>query len=108
MSGTNFCLTIKTPYDRIKPHLKRGDIMAEKSELHMIKANIETLIGKKVRITANKGRKKSTVREGFLEETYPNVFVVKLNNEFNVSRKVSFNYTDVLTKTVELQECDDI
>lgn len=82
--------------------------MAEKSELHMIKADIENLIGKRVRITSNKGRKKSTVREGLLEETYSNVFVVKLNNEFNSSRKVSFNYTDVLTKTVELQECDEI
>lgn len=82
--------------------------MADKSELHLIKANIEGLIGKKVRITANKGRKKSTVREGYLEEVYPHVFVVKLNNEFNSTRKVSFNYTDVLTKTVELQECDEL
>jgi len=82
--------------------------MAEKSELHLIKANIESLIGKKVRVTANKGRKKSTVKEGFLEEAYPNVFVVKLHNEFNSTRKVSFNYTDVLTKAVELQECDEI
>lgn len=82
--------------------------MAEKSELHLIKANIESLVGKKVRVTANKGRKKSTTREGLLEEVYPHVFVVKLNNEFNTSRKVSFNYTDVLTKTVELQVCDEL
>jgi uncharacterized protein Veg len=82
--------------------------MAEKGDLHMIKADIENLVGKKVRITSNKGRKKSTTREGLLEETYSNVFIVKLNNEFNVNRKVSFNYTDVLTKAVELQVCDEL
>ena len=88
-------------------HLRRGDVMADKSELHLIKANIEELVGKRVRVTANKGRKKSTVREGLLEETYPSVFVVKLHNEFGSTRKAAFNYTDVLTKTVELQECDE-
>lgn len=82
--------------------------MAEKSELHKIKLDIEGLIGKTVKLTSNKGRKKSTVREGLIEATYPNVFVVKLHNEFNSSRKVSFNYTDVLTKTVELQICDEL
>jgi uncharacterized protein Veg len=92
----------------MKPHKRRGDNMAEKSELHMIKANIENLVGKNVIITANKGRKKATVREGLLEEAYTNVFVVKLKNEFNTSRKISFNYTDILTKTVELQENEKI
>lgn len=81
--------------------------MAEKKELLMIKSDIEGLIGKKVKITANKGRKKSTIREGWLEQTYPNLFVVKLNNEFNSTRRASFNYTDVLTKTVELQVCEE-
>lgn len=82
--------------------------MAEKSELHLIRANIESMVGKRVRVTANKGRKRTTVREGLLEKAYPNVFVVRLNNEFNNTRKISFNYIDVLTKTVELQECDDL
>ena len=81
--------------------------MADKNELHAIKMDIEGLVGKRVRVTANKGRKKSTVREGFLEEVYANIFVVKLHNEFNSTRKVSFNYTDILTKTVELQICDE-
>lgn len=81
--------------------------MAGKSELHLIKADIDSLVGKKVRVTANRGRKRTTVKEGFLEKTYPDIFVVKFNNEFNSARTVSYNYKDVLTKTVVLQECDE-
>lgn len=82
--------------------------MANKEELHLIKANIETMVGKRVKVTANKGRKRIVVREGFLEKTYSDIFVVKLNNEFNSSRNVSFKYIDVLTNTVELNECEDL
>lgn len=84
--------------------------MAEKSELHLIKANVEKIreFGKEVIITSNKGRKKSTSRKGLVVETYPNVFVVKLDNEFNSTRKASFNYTDILTKSIELQSCDEL
>lgn len=82
--------------------------MANKEELHLIRANIENMVGKRVKVTANKGRKRIVVREGFLEKTYSDIFVVKLNNEFNSSRNVSFKYIDVLTNTVELNECEEL
>lgn len=74
--------------------------------LTQIKANIEDHIGSKVRLKANKGRKRTTVREGVIEEAYPSIFVVTVNGGYNSTRKVSYCYSDILTSTVELTVID--
>lgn len=76
--------------------------MIDRGELFQIKRDIEGCIGEKVQLRANKGRKKSFIREGVLENTYPSIFVVKFENEYDNTRRVSYSYTDVLTKAVEL------
>lgn len=81
--------------------------MAEKSELFQIKKNIETCIGQKVQLKANKGRKKAFIKEGVLENSYPSIFIVKFENEYETTRRVSYSYTDILTKAVELVICKD-
>jgi uncharacterized protein Veg len=81
--------------------------MIEKGDLFQIKRDIETCIGQKVQLKANKGRKKTFIREGVLENTYPSIFVVKFENEYEATRRVSYSYTDVLTKAVELVVCKD-
>lgn len=81
--------------------------MSEKSELFQIKKDIESCIGEKVQLKANRGRKKAFIREGVLENTYPSIFVVKFENEYDTTRRVSYSYTDVLTKAVELVVCKD-
>lgn len=81
--------------------------MIEKSNLSQIKKDIDTCIGERVQLIANGGRKKAYVKEGILESTYPNIFVVKLENEYEASRRVTYSYTDVLTKAVELIICKD-
>jgi len=40
--------------------------------------------------------------EGILEQTYPKVFVIKVNNASNSVQRLSYSYADVLTATVEL------
>ncbi|ACL74408.1 Veg family protein [Ruminiclostridium cellulolyticum] len=81
--------------------------MIDKGELFQIKRDIEGCVGEKVQLTANKGRKKSFIREGVLENTYPSIFVVKFENEYDNTRRVSYSYTDILTKAVELVVCKD-
>jgi uncharacterized protein Veg len=81
--------------------------MAEKSELFLIKKNIETCIGERVQLKANKGRKKAFIKEGVLENSYPSIFIVKFENEYETTRRVSYSYTDILTKAVELVICKD-
>lgn len=81
--------------------------MIEKNDLSQIKRDIETCIGEKVQLKANKGRKKSFIKEGILENTYPSIFVIKFENDYETTRRVSYSYTDILTKAVELVVCRD-
>ena len=81
--------------------------MAEKSDLVQIKKNIETCIGEKVQLKANKGRKKAFIKEGVIENSYPSIFIIKFENDYETTRRVSYSYTDVLTKAVELVICKD-
>jgi uncharacterized protein Veg len=81
--------------------------MAEKSDLFQIKKNIETCIGEKVQLKANKGRKKAFIKEGIIENSYPSIFIIKFENEYETIRRVSYSYTDILTKAVELVICKD-
>ncbi|WP_201767841.1 Veg family protein [Schnuerera ultunensis] len=79
----------------------------EKNNLAKIRKNVEDCVGKKVILKANKGRKKTTIREGILEEAYPSLFVVRISNQFDSVRRVSYTYSDILTETVEVTICDD-
>ena len=81
--------------------------MIEKTDLFQIKKDIENCIGEKIQLKANKGRKKSFIKEGILENTYPNIFVVKFENAYENTRRVSYSYTDILTKAVEIVVCKD-
>ena len=81
--------------------------MLEKNNLARIREEVQDCIGKKVSVKANKGRKRFVTREGILEEAYPNLFVVKISNQFDSTRRVSYTYSDVLTETVEVTICAD-
>ncbi|MCX8128946.1 MAG: Veg family protein [Clostridia bacterium] len=81
--------------------------MIGKNDLTQIRKDIETCIGQKVQLKANKGRKKAFIREGVLENTYPSIFIVKFENDYEATRRVSYSYTDILTKAVELVVCKD-
>jgi len=72
------------------------------SALLSIKRGLESHVGQKIRVRANKGRRKIVEKEGILEKTYPSIFIVKLDEDRSGSRRVSYSYTDVLTETVEL------
>ncbi|WP_202081439.1 biofilm formation stimulator Veg [Caldalkalibacillus salinus] len=72
-----------------------------------IKRSLDEHIGQKIMLKANGGRRKTVEREGVLEETYPSVFIVKLDEETNSFERVSYSYADILTETVELTVCQD-
>lgn len=72
--------------------------------LSKIKEDLEGHVGERIRVKANKGRKRIIEREGTLEKTYPNLFVVKLDEDQH-NRRVSFTYADVLTEVVEITVC---
>ena len=65
-----------------------------------IKKDIERHLGEKVTLKANGGRKKILVNDGVLESVYPSILVIRL--ESDTQRTVTYSYSDVLTKTVQL------
>lgn len=77
-------------------------------DLVKIKSELSDNVGQKVRLTAKKGRKQIVTREGVIESIYPSIFTVKLDalEPMTTERRVSYSYTDVLTKSVELILCD--
>lgn len=68
--------------------------------LASIRKDIESHIGEKVTLKANGGRRKVLVNKGVIEETYPSIFVIRL--ETDTQRTVTYSYSDVLTKTVQI------
>lgn len=72
------------------------------SSVTKIREDLKECIGKPVMLKADKGRRRIVTKKGILEETHPNLFVVKISNEFDDERRVSYTYTDVLTSTVEV------
>lgn len=73
--------------------------MIEKSNIYEVRKNIEECVGQKVLLRGSLGRNKTFEKEGTLVNTYPNIFVVKMDDS---QRNVTYSYTDVLTKSVEL------
>lgn len=76
-------------------------VAVKRNTLEQIRRDIESCVGKPVRLRANRGRRKVVEAEGIIEKTYPRVFVVRLDNESAIKR-MSYTYADVLTETVEL------
>ncbi|MDC3417940.1 biofilm formation stimulator Veg [Aquibacillus salsiterrae] len=73
-----------------------------------IKQGLDGQIGKRLKLRANGGRRKTVERYGTLAETYPAVFIVELDQQENAFERVSYSYADVLTETVELNFIDDM
>lgn len=72
-----------------------------------IKQKLDSHLGDEITIVAQAGRKKITRRRGILRETYPAVFMVDLDQDQNNFKHVSYSYTDLLTKNIELEFDDD-
>lgn len=66
-----------------------------------IRRDLEYYVGHRVRIKAARGRKQALEKEGVLENTYPNIFVIRIDDPSS-TRRLSYSYTDILTESVEL------
>lgn len=82
--------------------------MIAKEDIFAVRQQVKAHVGSKVKIRANKGRKRVVIKEGVLENTYPSIFVIKVQNEQNNTyRSISYSYTDLLTHNVEISICRD-
>lgn len=74
-----------------------------RTDIANLKTDIGEKIGQKIIVKGSLGRSKAFEKEATIEKTYPNIFVVKyVEND----RNVTYSYTDVLTRTVEVEVFD--
>ncbi|AZR74442.1 Veg protein [Anoxybacter fermentans] len=73
-----------------------------KNVLEEIKKDLDSYVGERVTLKANRGRRKILQKEGILEQTYPNIFIIKVDEDRG-PRRISYSYADILTETVEIK-----
>ncbi|MBD5431308.1 Veg family protein [Lactobacillus agrestimuris] len=78
------------------------------TSINTIKSKLDSHLGDNLTVVAQAGRKKITKRHGVLKETFPAVFVVDLDQEESNYEHVSYSYTDLLTKNIELEFDEEI
>ena len=71
-----------------------------RTDITNLKTDIGDKIGQKIIVKGSLGRSKAFEKEATIEKAYPNIFVVKYAEN---DRNVTYSYTDVLTRTVEVR-----
>lgn len=74
-----------------------------RTDIANLKTDILEKEGQKIIVRGSLGRSKAFEKEGTIEKAYPNIFVVKYEEN---NRNVTYSYTDVLTRTVEVEVFD--
>ena len=74
-----------------------------RNDIANLKTDILEKVGQKIIIKGSLGRSRAFEKEATIEKAYPNIFVVKYEEN---NRNVTYSYTDVLTRTVEVEVFD--
>lgn len=74
-----------------------------KTDISNLKTDIIDKIGQKIIVKGSLGRSRTFEKQATLEKAYPNIFVVKYEEN---NRNVTYSYTDILTRSVEVDVFD--
>ena len=77
--------------------------MIYQNDIANLKMDIEEKVGQRIIVKGSLGRNRPFEKEATLEKVCPSIFVVKYDDG---QRNVTYSYTDILTRTVELQVFD--
>ncbi len=77
--------------------------MIYQNDITNLESDIREKIGQKIIVKGSLGRSKSFEKEATIEKAYTNIFIVKYEEN---KRSVSYQYKDVLTRTVEVDVFD--
>lgn len=82
-----------------------GIDMAQERTLDSIKKSVQSNIGEQVMLKVNRGRRKNVIRQGVIDDTYPNVFTIVVEDDANNVQTLSYTYSDILISSIELTVC---
>ncbi len=79
----------------------------QQSDISKVRASVHQQCGNKVMIQLDRGRNKIDVQEGVIQDAYPSVFTILVNdpNDSNPPQLLSFSYTDIITRDIRMKLC---
>lgn len=86
-------------------YLKEGVPVIDTEALSKVKRTLESNLGERVKLKANRGRKRCYIKEGVIHDIYPSIFTIRVNINERSVQTLSYTYSDVLTSNVELVVC---
>ncbi len=78
------------------------------SDFDKVRASVASQKGNRVKIQLDRGRNKIDIQEGIIQEAYPSVFTILVDDEESTkpAQLLSFSYTDIITKEIRMQLCE--
>ena len=78
----------------------------EHSEFDKVRASVQQQCGSRVVIQLDRGRNKVDIQEGVIQEAYPSVFTILVEDaDDKPAQLLSFSYTDIITKEIRMKLC---
>ena len=79
----------------------------QQKDLNRVRASVLQQCGSKVKIQLDRGRNKVDIQEGVIQNAYPSVFTILIDDERdeNPPQLLSFSYTDSITRDIRMKLC---
>lgn len=79
----------------------------QQADIHKVRASVYQQCGQKVLIQLDRGRNKVDIQEGVIQNAYPSVFTILVNDEQeeNPPQLLSFSYSDIITRDIRMKLC---
>ena len=79
----------------------------QQKDLNRVIASVLQQCGSKVKIQLDRGRNKVDIQEGVIQNAYPSVFTILIDDERdeNPPQLLSFSYTDIITRDIRMKLC---
>ena len=76
----------------------------QQKDLNRVRASVLQQCGSKVKIQLDRGRNKVDIQEGVIQNAYPSVFTILIDDERdeNPPQLLSFSYTDFITRDIRM------
>ncbi len=79
----------------------------QQNEIDKVRSSVSQQCGSRVLIQLDRGRNKVDIQEGIIQNAYPSVFTILVNDdvEGNPPQLLSFSYTDIITRDIRMKLC---
>lgn len=79
----------------------------QQTDICKVRASVHQQCGSNVMIQLDRGRNKVDIQRGIIQNAYPSVFTVLVNDESdeNPPQLLSFSYTDIITRDIRMKLC---